>query len=82
MKTPLVGPLIPVTPDKSETTMTTIMRAFGELLSRNKSGQVVEASGPNLYYTKQQAYPGEVARWMWEDAPTFWVGEIAKMGSM
>ena len=47
MKTPLVGPLILVTPDKFETTMTTIMRAFDELLSSNKCGQVVEASGPN-----------------------------------
>jgi 15-hydroxyprostaglandin dehydrogenase (NAD) len=81
MKTPLVAPLIPITPNKYETPMTTIVRAFDELLLSNKSGQVVEASGPNLYYTKQQAYPDEIAKWVWDDGPGFWAGEMAKLGS-
>ena len=49
MTSPLVAPLIPITPDKYETPMNTIMRAFNELRSNNESGQAVEASGPDLY---------------------------------
>jgi hypothetical protein len=75
MKSPLVAPLIPITPDKYETPTNTTMRAFNELLSSNKSGQVVETSGPNIYYTKQQAYPNEIAKWVWDNGPTFWAGK-------
>jgi hypothetical protein len=81
MKTPLVAPLVPITPDKYETPMMTIMSAFDELLASNKSGQVVEASGPNLYYTKQQTYPDEIAKWVWDDGPAFRSREMAKLGS-
>jgi 15-hydroxyprostaglandin dehydrogenase (NAD) len=53
MKTPLVAPLIPITPDKYETPLSTIMKAFEELLASDKTGQIVEVSGKNLYYQPQ-----------------------------
>jgi hypothetical protein len=56
------------------------MRAFDELLSSNQGGQIVEASGPNLYYQKQQECPDEIAKWGWDDGPAFWAGEMAKLG--
>jgi 15-hydroxyprostaglandin dehydrogenase (NAD) len=43
MKTPLVAPLIPTTPDKYATPLCTIMRAFEELLASEKTGQLVDA---------------------------------------
>ena len=73
-------PLIPITPDKYETPPTTIMGAFDELLSINQSGQDFEASDPNLYYQKQQEYPDEIAKWVWNDRPAFWAREMAKIG--
>lgn len=81
MKTPLVAPLIPITPDKYETPLSTIMRAFEELIESYKTGQIVEASGKNFYYQPQQAYPDDVAKWVWEDAPAFWMHAITKMGA-
>lgn len=81
MKTPLLAPLIPVTPDKYETPMTTLMRACDELLEGNMTGQTVEASGEELYYQKQQAYPDETVRWLLEDGPAFWADALTKLGT-
>jgi 15-hydroxyprostaglandin dehydrogenase (NAD) len=81
MKSPLVALLIPITPDKYETPMNTIMRAFNELLPSNKSGQVVETSGPNIYYRNQQAYPNEITNLVWDNGPTFLGWEMANFDS-
>lgn len=80
MKTPLVAPLIPITPDMYETPLETVVAAFLELLHSDKTGQILEVSGKNIYYQKQQAYPDEVSRWLWEDAPAFWGEAIARVG--
>jgi hypothetical protein len=64
MPTPLVAPIIPITPTKYATPLTTIMRAFDQLLDSKESGQILKASGENLYARKQDEYPDEVARWV------------------
>jgi len=79
MKTNIVAPFIPITPDGYETPLSVIMQAYDELLEGNLSGQTVEASGKNLYYQKQQAYPNEIARWLVEDGPAFWTDAFAKL---
>jgi hypothetical protein len=81
MKTPLVTPFIPIIPNKCESPMATTVRAFDELFSGNQSGQIVEAPGSNSYYQKQQEYPNEIAKWVWDDGPAFWARKIAKLGS-
>ena len=81
MKTPLAVQLIPITLDKYETPLCTIMRAVEELLASDKTGQVVEASGRNFYYQLQQAYPDQITKWVWCDAPVFWMDAITKMGA-
>ncbi|KAE8448343.1 hypothetical protein EG329_009587 [Mollisiaceae sp. DMI_Dod_QoI] len=81
MKTGLVAPLIPVTPDEYETPMSVIMQAYDALMEGKMSGQTIEASGKNLYYQKQQAYPDEVARWLMEDGPAFWADALTKLGA-
>lgn len=81
MKTPLVAPLIAVTPDEYETPMSTMLKACAELLDGDKTGQILEISGSNLYYQQPQAYPDEVARWLWEDAGAFWMDALSRMGA-
>lgn len=66
------SPLIPITPAEYFTPLTTIVRAVTELMEGEQTGQTVECSGPEFFYQKQQAYPNEVARWVWEDAPKMW----------
>jgi hypothetical protein len=80
MKTPLVAPLIAITPDKYETPLPTVMKAYEELLSSNETGQILELSGENMYYQPQQAYPDEVAKWLWEDSRVHWRDAMVKMG--
>jgi len=60
--------------------MSTIIRAYDELLESKKTGQTVEASGDGLYFQKQQEYPDEVARWIWEDMPMFFAGVMGMVG--
>lgn len=80
MKTPLVAPLIPITPDMYETPLETAVDAFHELLNGDETGQTLEVSGKNTYYQKQQAYPDKISEWLWEEAPAFWGEAIARIG--
>lgn len=67
MPTTLTAALQPIIPEKYITPLSTIMQAYDKLLEGNGTGQILEASGQNLYFQKQQAYPDEVAKWIWED---------------
>ncbi|MCJ1381428.1 hypothetical protein MMC17_004538 [Xylographa soralifera] len=68
----ITSPLLPITPVEYITPLTTIVNAVAELMECEQTGQTLECSGTELFYQKQQAYPNETARWVWEDAPKMW----------
>ncbi|PVH85766.1 NAD(P)-binding protein [Cadophora sp. DSE1049] len=60
--TPLVAPLIPITPTKYATPLTTMLRAFDQLVASEESGQILETSGDNLHLRPQMPYPDQVSK--------------------
>ncbi|MCJ1396187.1 hypothetical protein MMC18_009076 [Xylographa bjoerkii] len=68
----ITSSLLPITPVEYMTPLTTIVNAVTELMEGEQTGQTLECSGTELFYQKQQAYPNEIARWVWEDAPKMW----------
>jgi NAD(P)-dependent dehydrogenase (short-subunit alcohol dehydrogenase family) len=60
--TTITSPLLSITPSEYLTPLSTIVKAFTELMEGELTGQTVECSGAKLFYQKQQAYPNEVAR--------------------
>lgn len=68
----ITGPLLPNTPAEYVTPLATVVKVITELREGDQTGQTVECSGTDLFYQKQQAYPNEVARWVWEDALGVW----------
>jgi 15-hydroxyprostaglandin dehydrogenase (NAD) len=59
--------------------LTTLIRAFDQLLASDQSGQVLEASGEQLHLRPQQEYPDEISKWVWDDAPAFWKSALTKL---
>lgn len=78
--TPLVAPLISITPIENATPMTTMIRGFDQLMESERSGQILEASGENLYLRPQYPYLDDISKWVWEDAPGFWIDALTQMG--
>ncbi|MCJ1403861.1 hypothetical protein MMC11_007084 [Xylographa trunciseda] len=68
----MTSPILPITPVEYRTPLTTIVDAVTQLMEGEQTGQTLECSGTELFYQKQQAYPNEIARWVWEDAPKVW----------
>ncbi|TVY68740.1 5'-hydroxyaverantin dehydrogenase [Lachnellula suecica] len=80
MPTPLIGPVIPLTPTKYMTPFTTIMKVFDRFIDGKETGQIIEASGENSYVSKQQEFADETSRWVFEDAAAFWGDALNKIG--
>ena len=78
--------LIASCPDEHITPMSTLLRAFDELIAddadkgNRKTGETVECVQDQLYYRRPVEYPCESQRWMTEDSVNggFWRGAITK----
>lgn len=70
--TAITSPLMPITPTEYMTPLTTIVKAVTQIIDGEQTGQTVGCLGTELFYQKQQGFPNEVAKWVWEDAPTMW----------
>lgn len=64
--------LIDAMPKEYLTPMSTMLKAYDELLAGDMSGETVEVSTDQLFWRKQSEYPNESQRWLNEDSKYVW----------
>lgn len=79
--TPLVAPLLPITPAKYFTPIAAVVRAFMELVDCDMTGQTIECSGEKAYYQQQQEFPDDTAKDLWDGTvAAMWTSALTRMG--
>ena len=60
------------------TPMSTVVRAYEELLAGDRAGETVECTLGELFWRRPVEYPNESQRWLNEDAAGVWGGAYGK----